>query len=97
MHRSCLIIAHPILRNERRPPDAVEHYPLVNSAQLSEPDLAGHPAWLASIAVLCYAGVGSSILDLVQSATPRRLKAATGEAVTAAFTWAWVLDQLPTS
>src|ERR671911_2633722 len=58
-------------------------------------DLAGHPAWLASIAVLRYAGV--RIIDprfgAVGYAEP--VESGTGEAVTAAFSWAWVLDRLP--
>jgi hypothetical protein len=58
-------------------------------------DLAGHPAWLASIAVLRYAGV--RVLDPKSGAVgyAEPVESGTGEAVTAAFSWAWVLDQLP--
>jgi Flavoprotein len=58
-------------------------------------DLAGHPAWLASLAVLRYAGV--LIVDpasgAVGSAEP--VASGTGAAVTASFNWTWVLDRLP--
>jgi Flavoprotein len=58
-------------------------------------DLAGHPAWLASIAVLRYAGV--RVIDPrsgpVGYAEP--VESGTGDALTAAFSWAWVLNQLP--
>ncbi len=58
-------------------------------------DLAGHPAWLASIAVLRYAGV--RIIDPRSGAVgyAEPVESGTGDAVTAAFSWAWVLDQLP--
>ncbi len=58
-------------------------------------DLAGHPAWLASIAVLRYGGV--SVIDPKSGAVGHAepVESGTGEAVTAAFNWAWVLDQIP--
>jgi hypothetical protein len=57
-------------------------------------DLAGHPAWFASLAVLRYAGV--TILDPhsghVGSTDP--ITSGTGETVAAEFQWGWVLGQL---
>ena len=56
--------------------------------------LAGHPAWLASLAVLRYAG--ATLVDprdgTVNAHEP--LESGTGEAVTEAFRWEWALDQL---
>jgi hypothetical protein len=57
-------------------------------------DLAGHPAWLASLAVLRYAGV--TLVDpqtgAVGAVDP--VESGTGEQVTSAFRWSWVLDRL---
>jgi phosphopantothenoylcysteine synthetase/decarboxylase len=57
-------------------------------------DLAGHPAWLASLAVLRYAGV--RLLDPstghVGFAEP--IASGTGERIAEDFRWSWVLDQL---
>ena len=57
-------------------------------------DLAGHPSWLASLAVLRYAGV--RIIDPstghVGYAEP--VASGTGERIAADFRWSWVLDQL---
>jgi phosphopantothenoylcysteine synthetase/decarboxylase len=57
-------------------------------------DLAGHPAWLASLAVLRYAGVrvvdphdGSTV-----SVSP--LESGTGDRVASNFRWDWVLARL---
>lgn len=57
-------------------------------------DLAGHPAWLASLAVLRYADV--SIVDPHDGATTsvRALDSGTGDKVASSFDWAWVLDRL---
>lgn len=60
-------------------------------------DLAGHPAWLASLAVLRYAGV--TIVDPstgdIGHAEP--IASGTGDTVAAAFDWAWVLDPIEAS
>ncbi|MGH3814275.1 MAG: flavoprotein [Pseudonocardiaceae bacterium] len=57
-------------------------------------DLAGHPAWLASLAVLRYAGV--EVVDprtgAVGMAEP--ITSGSGQQVTEAFRWSWVLDKL---
>lgn len=57
-------------------------------------NLAGHPSWLASLAVLRYAAV--TLLDPRDGAvnTHEPLQSGTGDAVTDAFQWSWVLDQL---
>jgi phosphopantothenoylcysteine synthetase/decarboxylase len=56
--------------------------------------LAGHPAWLASLAVLRYAG--ATLVDprdgTVNAHEP--LQSGTDEAVSEAFNWEWALDQL---
>jgi hypothetical protein len=57
-------------------------------------DLAGHPAWLASLAVLRYAGV-----RIVDPATghvgfAEPIASGAGAAVAGAFRWSWVLDAL---
>jgi phosphopantothenoylcysteine synthetase/decarboxylase len=57
-------------------------------------DLAGHPAWLASLAVLRYAGV-----RIVDPSTGRvgfaePVASGTGERVAEDFRWSWVFDQL---
>lgn len=58
--------------------------------------LAGHPAWLASLAVLRYAG--ATLIDPHDGAinTAEPLQSGTGEAITDSFRWSWVLDQLTT-
>jgi hypothetical protein len=57
-------------------------------------DLAGHPAWLASLAVLRYAGV--TVVDPHDGSISqvRPVESGTGEQVAAAFRWDWVLRQL---
>lgn len=59
--------------------------------------LAGHPAWLASLAVLRYAGV--TLVDPRDGSvnTHQPLESGTGDTVTDAFHWAWALDQLDRS
>jgi hypothetical protein len=56
-------------------------------------DLAGHPAWLASLAVLRYAGI--KILDphdgSIGSLSP--ITSGSGEAVAVAFRWDWIFRQ----
>lgn len=57
-------------------------------------DLAGHPAWLASLAVLRYAGV-----KLVDPTTghvgyAEPIPSGKGDHVAHNFQWSWVLDQL---
>lgn len=57
--------------------------------------LAGHPAWLASLAVLRYAG--AQLVD-PQTGEPHAaepLESGTGEAVAQAFEWSWAFDRLP--
>lgn len=57
-------------------------------------DLAGHPAWLASLAVLQYAGV--TIVDPTTGAKGRAgpIASGTGDDVAAAFDWACALGFL---
>lgn len=61
--------------------------------------LAGHPSWLASLAVLSHAD--ATLVDprdgSVNAHEP--LRSGTGDAVTDAFDWSWVFDQFdrPTS
>jgi len=57
-------------------------------------DLAGHPGWLASLAVLRYAGV--TIVDPSSGAAGvvEPVASGTGEQVAAGFRWPWVLDHL---
>jgi phosphopantothenoylcysteine synthetase/decarboxylase len=57
-------------------------------------DLAGHPAWLASLAVLRYAGV--QIIDPHNGAASslQPLTSGAGQVVADAFNWRWVLDAL---
>lgn len=56
--------------------------------------LAGHPAWLASLAVLRYAG--TSLIDPQDGAinSHEPIESGTGEAVADAFDWSWPFDQL---
>nr|WP_165368052.1 flavoprotein [Phytoactinopolyspora endophytica] len=62
--------------------------PFVNAS------LAGHPAWLASLAVLRYAG--ATLIDPRGGAlnVHEPLASGTGESVTDAFKWSWVFDHL---
>jgi phosphopantothenoylcysteine synthetase/decarboxylase len=57
-------------------------------------DLAGHPAWLASLAVLRYAGV--KLADPHDGATSsvEPLDSGTGDRVAADFEWEWVFNRL---
>jgi len=57
-------------------------------------DLAGHPAWLASLAVLRYAGV--RIVDPHEGADVSVIPVApgTGDDVAMRFRWEWVLSRL---
>lgn len=57
-------------------------------------DLAAHPSWLASLAVLRYAGV--TLVDPRDGSanTHEPLQSGSGDTVTDAFHWSWVLDQL---
>jgi hypothetical protein len=57
-------------------------------------DLAGHPAWLASMAVLRYAGV--TLVDPQSGAAgiAEPIASGTGEQVAFEFRWSWVLDRL---
>lgn len=58
-------------------------------------DLAGHPAWAASLAVLRYAGV--RLLDPTTGAVDavNPITSGTGDQVAAAFRWEWVFAHLP--
>lgn len=57
-------------------------------------DLAGHPAWLASMAVLRYAGV--RLIDPASGAVGaiEPIRSGDGERVSAVFRWSWALDRL---
>nr|WP_273482793.1 flavoprotein [Kribbella italica] len=57
-------------------------------------DLAGHPAWLASLAVLRYGGV--TIIDphTGSNSSLSPVESGTGEEVSAAFQWDWVIRNL---
>ena len=69
------------------------HLPIV-AVPFAKHDLAGHPAWLASLAVLRYAGV--RLVD-PQSGTVGSVEAVTsgsGDEVTEKFLWRWALDPL---
>jgi hypothetical protein len=59
-------------------------------------DLAGHPAWLASLAVLRYAGV--HVVDPHDGSTGsvKPIESGTGDRVAEAFRWDWVLGQVGT-
>ncbi|MFG1815793.1 flavoprotein [Kribbella sp. NPDC049174] len=54
-------------------------------------DLAGHPAWLASLAVLRYAGIRVVDPHDGSTASLEPLQSGTGDTVTARFEWDWVL------
>lgn len=66
----------------------------IAAVPFAKEDLAGHPAWLASLAVLQYAGV--RIVDPISGrvGTVQPLKSGTGLEVTENFQWSWMLDQL---
>jgi phosphopantothenoylcysteine synthetase/decarboxylase len=57
-------------------------------------DLTGHPAWLASLAVLRYAGV--RIVDPHDGSTASvdPIASGTGESVSDHFRWEWILSQV---
>jgi hypothetical protein len=57
-------------------------------------DLAGHPAWLASLAVIRYAGV--KVMDPHDGSTTslRPVESGTGERVAQDFEWNWFFDEL---
>lgn len=57
-------------------------------------DLAGHPAWLASLAVLRYAGVRISDPHDGSTNSVQPVTSGTGEQVAAAFVWTRVLELL---
>ncbi|MEV6887463.1 flavoprotein [Kribbella sp. NPDC051137] len=61
---------------------------------LAKHDLAGHPAWVASLAVLRYAGI--RVVDphngSTRSVSP--IRSGTGDQVAIDFRWDWVLDLL---
>ncbi|MFF1822724.1 flavoprotein [Kribbella sp. NPDC058245] len=57
-------------------------------------DLAGHPAWLASLAVLRYAGIQVVDPHDGSASSLRPLDSGTGDRVAMDFTWGWVLDRL---
>lgn len=57
-------------------------------------DLAGHPAWLASLAVLRYAGVTLVDPQSGEVGAVDPVASGSGERVAAAFRWSWVLDRL---
>ncbi|MET9269376.1 flavoprotein [Kribbella sp. NPDC003557] len=57
-------------------------------------DLAGHPAWLASLAVLRYAGVVISDPHDGAITSLRAVESGTGHHVAVDFRWEWVLNHL---
>lgn len=57
-------------------------------------ELAGHPAWLASLAVLRYAGVRIVNPRDGSLTAVEPVESGTGEQVTGQFDWAWVLRAL---
>ncbi|WP_157979866.1 flavoprotein [Kribbella monticola] len=57
-------------------------------------DLTGHPAWLASLAVLRYAGVRITDPHTGSIATVEPIESGTGQQVANDFRWEWVLDRL---
>lgn len=58
-------------------------------------DLAGHPAWLASLAVLRYAGV--TIVDPSTGAVGNvePIESGSGERIATDFRWSWAIGRLP--
>jgi hypothetical protein len=62
---------------------------------LAKHDFAGHPAWLASLAVLRYAGV--HLVDTTTGAlgAVEPMQSGTGDRVTAAFQWSCATDDRP--
>jgi hypothetical protein len=69
------------------------HTPTV-AVPFAKHDLSGHPAWLASLAVLRYAGV--RIVDPHNGSTVAvdPIVSGTGDSVTDGFHWDWVLERL---
>ncbi|MFG1909014.1 flavoprotein [Kribbella sp. NPDC048928] len=69
------------------------HTPIA-AVPFAKHDLAGHPAWLASIAVLRYAGV--TVVNPRDGSTAwlEPLTSGTGDEVARRFRWEWVLRQL---
>jgi hypothetical protein len=57
-------------------------------------DLAGHPAWLASLAVLRYAGVRIVDPHDGSESSVKPLDSGSGEMVTVGFQWNWVFRRL---
>ncbi|GAB2553189.1 flavoprotein [Kribbella endophytica] len=57
-------------------------------------DLAGHPAWLASLAVLRYAGVTIVDPHTGSSSSLNPVRSGTGDQVSSAFRWDWVMHML---
>ncbi|NEA35728.1 flavoprotein [Streptomyces sp. SID13031] len=57
-------------------------------------DLAGHPAWLASLAVLRYAGI--KVLDPHDGSTSKvePVASGTGDQLSAQFRWEWIFANL---
>ncbi|GAB3765659.1 flavoprotein [Microlunatus parietis] len=57
-------------------------------------DLAGHPAWLGSLAVLQYAGVRLVDPSTGRAGSAEPIASGTGARVAEEFEWSWILDQL---
>ena len=72
------------------------HTPTV-AVPFAKQDLAGHPAWLASLAVLRYAGV--TVVDPHDGSTSslKPVSSGAGEQVAEQFQWCWALSQLDTN
>jgi hypothetical protein len=57
-------------------------------------DLAGHPAWLASLAVLRYAGVALIDPSNGRVGAVEPVQSGTGEQVAREFQWQWVFVEM---
>jgi hypothetical protein len=60
-------------------------------------DLTGHPAWLASLAVLRYAGTVVVNPHDGSTGSLMPIESGTGERVAQEFEWSWVFDRIPPS
>ncbi|TDD15772.1 flavoprotein [Kribbella turkmenica] len=69
------------------------HTPTV-AVPFAKHDLAGHPAWLASLAVLRYAGVILADPHDGAENTVAPITSGTGETVANGFRWEWVFHHL---
>lgn len=70
-----------------------QRLPIV-AVPFAKSDLTGHPAWLASLAVLQYAGVRIVDPSSGQVGSVEPLESGTGDRIAEGFQWSWILDQL---